>query len=138
MVCNLSAQNVQIEKIFRFSSDVGIVILGKQNGVAASLKSDNPHMLDMHCVAYQLALSSLDAAHSIQEEKYYEFVLHSLHSYFSRSNKRLGHLKIWQNILDDPDVKPLPVHQIHLLNFAKKKTNKQNVSKMFTERYHHS
>ncbi len=45
-------------------------------------------------------------------------MLHSLHSFLSRSSKRLEHLRIWQDILDEPKVKPTAVHESRWLSFA--------------------
>ena len=85
--------------------------------------SDNPYMLSMHCVAHKLALSCIDATKSVREVGYYEGMLHAIHSYFSRSSKRLEHLRNWQDVLDDPHVRPLAVHQIRWLSFANCVTN---------------
>ena len=59
----------------------------------------------------------------MKEVAYYEGMLHALHSYFSRTHKRIEHLRAWQEILDDPKVKPLAVHQIRWLSFANCVTN---------------
>ena len=80
-------------------------------------------MLSMHCIAHKLALSCLDATQSVKEVSYYEGMLHSIHSHFSRSSKRLEHLRVWQDVLEDPQVKPLSVHQIRWLSFANCVTN---------------
>ncbi|XP_053400419.1 zinc finger protein 862-like [Mercenaria mercenaria] len=106
-----------------FSSDGAALMVGKQNGVAYRLKSDSPYMLDMHCTAHRLALSSLDAAKSVKEVRYFESMLHTLHTYFSRSSKRLEHLRAWQDVLEDPKIKVLPVHQVRWLSFANCVTN---------------
>ena len=96
---------------------------GKDSGVATRLLSDNPYMVSMHCVAHKLALSCVDATKSVKEVGYYEGMLHAIHSYFSRSSKRLEHLRNWQDVLDDPKVRPLAVHQIRWLSFANCVTN---------------
>ena len=98
-------------------------MIGKNSRVATRLLSDNPYMLAMHCVAHKLALSCPDAAKSVKEVTYYEGMLHALHSYFSSTHKRTEHLRAWQEILDDPKVKPLAVYQIRWLSFANCVTN---------------
>ena len=52
--------------------------------VSKRLKKENPYMLNMHCIAYKLALSSLDTAKSEKEVSYYAGMLHALHSFLSR------------------------------------------------------
>ena len=123
LVSYLKTCKVDVSKIYGFGSDGAAVMTGKNSGVATRLLSDNPYMLAMHCVAHKLALSCLDAAKSVKEVAYYEGMLHALHSYFSRSHKRIEHLRAWQEILDDPKVKPLAVHQIRWLSFANCVTN---------------
>ena len=112
LVSYLKVCDINVSKVYGFGSDGAAVRVGKQNGVANRLKNENPYMLSMHCVAHKLALSSLDAAKSVKEVAYYEGMLHAIHSFFSRSSKRLEHLEVWQDILDDPKVKPLAVHQV--------------------------
>ena len=113
LVGYLRACDIDIRKVYGFSSDGAAVMVGKQNGVAQRLKNENEYMLSMHCVAHKLALSSLDAAKSIKEVSYFEGMLHSIHSFFNRSSKRLEHLRLWQDILDDPKVKPLSFNELH-------------------------
>ena len=118
LISLLRVCKVEMTKVFGFSSDGAAVMLGRENGVVKKLLSQNPYMMSMHCVAHKLALSSLDASKSVREVGFYEGVLHALHSHFSRSSKRLEHLRIWQDILEDPKVKPLAVHQVRWLSFA--------------------
>ena len=123
LVSYLKACKIDPSKIFGFSSDGAAVMMGKDSGVATRLLSDNPYMVSMHCVAHKLALSCVDATKSVKEVGYYEGMLHAIHSYFSRSSKRLEHLRNWQDVLDDPKVRPLAVHQIRWLSFANCVTN---------------
>ena len=119
----LKACNIDTSKIWGFSSDGAAVMMGKDNGVVRKFKIDSPYLLEMHCIAHKLALSSLDAAKQVGEVKYFESILQSLHSYFSKSSKRIEHLRTWQDVLDDDRVKPLAVHQIRWLSFANCVTN---------------
>ena len=123
LVSYLKACKIDPSKIFGFSSDGAAVMTGKDSGVATRLLSDNPYMVSMHCVAHKLALSCVDATKSVKEVGYYEGMLHAIHAYFSRSSKRLEHLRNWQDVLDDPKVRPLAVHQIRWLSFANCVTN---------------
>ena len=123
LVSYLKVCKIDTAKIYGFSSDGAAVMTGRENGVATRLLSDNPYMLSMHCVAHKLALSCIDATKSVREVGYYEGMLHAIHSYFSRSSKRLEHLRNWQDVLDDPHVRPLAVHQIRWLSFANCVTN---------------
>ena len=123
LISYFRACDIDISTVYGFGSDGAAVMTGKHIGVANRLKEQNPYMLSMHCVAHKLALSSLDAAKSVKEVRYYEGALHSIHAYFSRSSKRLEHLRVWQEVLDDPKIKPLGVHQIRWLSFANCVTN---------------
>ena len=114
----LKSCKIDTEKIFGFSSDGAAVMMGKDNGVVKKFKTDNPYLLEMHCIAHRLALSSLDAAKQVGEVKYYESMLQSLHSYFSKSSKRIEHLRMWQEVLNEDQVKLLAVHQIRWLSVA--------------------
>lgn len=99
----LKACNIDTSKIWGFSSDGAAVMMGKDNGVVSlgKLKVDSPYLREMHCIAHKLALSSLDAAKQVGEVKYFEGILQSLHAYFSKSSKRIEHLRMWQDVLDD-------------------------------------
>ena len=123
LVSYLRVCKIDVSKIFGFSSDGAAVMTGKKHGVTTRLLSDNPFMLSMHCVAHKLALSCIDATKSVKEVSYYEGMPHAIHSHFSRSSKRIEHLRVWQDVLEDPQVKPLSVHQIRWLSFANCVTN---------------
>ena len=114
----LKACNIDTSKMWG-----SVPTVGKDNGVVRKLKIDSPYLLEMHCIAHKLALSSLDAAKQVGEVKYFERKFQSLHAYFSKSSKRIEHLRTWQDVLDDDRVKPLAVHQIRWLSFANCVTN---------------
>ena len=62
---NSVAKEISSSKIIGFASDGASVMVGKENGVAARLRKENPFMLNIHCIAHRLALASHDASSSV-------------------------------------------------------------------------
>ena len=55
----LEDYEVSIKKCFGFGSDGASVMTGRENGVAALLKRENPYVTSIHCVAHRLALAEI-------------------------------------------------------------------------------
>ena len=49
---------VKINKWFGFGYDGASVMTGRENGVAAILKKENPYLIEIRCAAHRLALAS--------------------------------------------------------------------------------
>ena len=56
---------LDLQKMVIFTSDGASVMLGKNNGVAAILKREIPHLCEQHCVAHQEDLAVEDAWNAI-------------------------------------------------------------------------
>jgi ubiquitin-protein ligase len=61
---------------------------GKKNGVAAKLRSDNKPLINVHCIAHQLALACGDANNSVSYILTMEKILIQLWSLFKNSPKK--------------------------------------------------
>ena len=88
------------DKLVGFGADRASVMMGCKNGVAALLKADIPHLVEIHCVAHRLQLSVLDA---IRDHSYiieFEGGLKKLFSFYNKSPKRLRELEEVANFLD--------------------------------------
>ena len=72
------------------------------SGVATRLKSLNPSMVSVHCIAHRLALACSQAADSVPYLLRYQRVFCSVYTYFSSSSTRSSHLHHVQAVLDDP------------------------------------
>ena len=57
MVEVLREFGVETRKVMGFGSDGASVMVGKTNGVAAKLLTDNPHSVAIHCCCHRLHLS---------------------------------------------------------------------------------
>ena len=78
--------------------------LGKNNGVAAQLKKENPFMTSVHCIAHRLHLAGQDAAKEVTYFKEYESTCKQLYGYLSGSYKRMQNLKLMQDINEGPQL----------------------------------
>ena len=97
--------NLDSKKCLRFGSDGASVMTGKDNGVAALMKRNNPYLISVHCVAYRLALASSQAAEQINAIVCYQKLLSAIYSYFSHSTLRTEQLTAIQKVLDEPEIK---------------------------------
>ena len=55
-----------------FGSNGASVMTGENKGVKGRLKEQNAHMVDIHCMAHRLALSTSQAAIDIPRLKKYQ------------------------------------------------------------------
>ncbi|XP_013399516.1 zinc finger MYM-type protein 1-like [Lingula anatina] len=76
----LTKFEVSPDKVVGLGSDGASVITGKHNGVSTTLKRErNPQLIQLHCIAHQLALVSSQAANGVPDLKtYQEFMYHVL------------------------------------------------------------
>ncbi|XP_071116792.1 zinc finger protein 862-like [Haliotis cracherodii] len=110
---------VVLGKVYGMGSDGAAVMLGKRGGVAANMKDFCPHLVEMHCVAHRLALACVDVAKAVKEVSYYESILNTICSFFNRSPKCLSNLQMWQELLDEPQVRPSEVHRVRWLSMTR-------------------
>lgn len=108
-----------------FGSDGASVMTGPANGVAALARNTvNPYMLNFHCAAHRVALSS-GVLRDIPAFKQLESTVAALYAYMSRSPKRCQSLKFYQQTCALPQLKVLQAHEVsswlaklHLVHFA--------------------
>ena len=81
-------------------------MLGRSQGVAALLKVDVPHMVEIHCVAHRLELGILDA---MKNEKQLKETLQGLYKHYHYSTKVLRELREVAEALELTVLKPVNV-----------------------------
>ena len=88
---NQQLENNKLEKskLSSFASDGASVMTGKNNGVAAKLRSsNNKKLINIHCIAHRLALACGDANNSVSYILTVEKILIQLWSLFKNSAKK--------------------------------------------------
>ena len=53
---------IDMKSVIGLGTDGASAMTGKKNGVSAFLKKENPHCINVHCIAHRLALCSSQAA----------------------------------------------------------------------------
>ena len=86
--------------------------MGHKGGVAALLKADVPHLVEIHCVAHRLQLSVLDAIRDHSHISEFESGLKKLLSFYNKSPKRLGELREVASLLEEIVSKFGSLHQV--------------------------
>lgn len=110
----LAEFGVDGSKWFGFGSDGASVMTGPSNGVAALARNSvNPYMLNFHCAAHRVALSS-GVLRDIPCFKELESVVAALYAYMARSPKRCNSLKFYQHACGLPQLKVLQAHEVGL------------------------
>ena len=89
------------EKTVGVGADGASVMMGHKGGVAALLKVDIPHLIEIHCVAHRLQLSVLDAIRDHCYIREFESGLKKLFSFYNMSPKRLRELHEMASVLED-------------------------------------
>ena len=105
----------RFQKIVGFVSDGVSVMTGACNEAASKLKTKAPFCHDFHCVAHKCALAA-SAMGNVPIAREVDSVLHELHTYFSKSPKRLHRLKTWLELFHDPDVRILKPTNVRWLS----------------------
>lgn len=77
----------------------------------------NPHLIDVHCVAHKLALCSSRAAADIPRLKQHQEILSDLFYYIKASGKRAAKIKQVQEILQDPILTYKELHSVWWLSY---------------------
>ena len=88
-----SENGLPMRKVMCFCSDGASVMTCCHNGVGARLKSHNPFMQCIHCIAHRLALCCSDAADDMAYPEMAESLVNSISSYFNRSGNGLMSLR---------------------------------------------
>ncbi|CAG8538755.1 8959_t:CDS:2, partial [Scutellospora calospora] len=77
----LLAKKLDLNNIFHIGSDSASTILGKNNGVAAIFKKQNPFLLEHYYISYRLALAAKDATKNVSYFENYDSIINHLYSY---------------------------------------------------------
>ena len=95
----LSQRGIDFMKMTGFTSDGANVMVGRRNGVAAKIVSENSKCITVHCVCHRLALACVGANKDLTYIKTIETTLRQLWQWFENSAKRLTtFLKIQKNL----------------------------------------
>ena len=85
---SLTQFNLEISKCMSIVTDGAAVMVGKNNGVAAKLKTVNKKLVSIHCICHRLALACNDSNEQTSYINTVELVLRQLWQYFENSAKR--------------------------------------------------
>ena len=85
---SLTQFNLEISKCMSIVTDGAAVTVGKNNGVAAKLKTVNKKPVSIHCICHRLALACNDSNEQTSYINTVELVLRQLWQYFENSAKR--------------------------------------------------
>lgn len=86
----LQDDKLDISKLAGFSSDGASVMVGKRTGVETRLKSENPTLINVHCVCHKLALACASSNDSLTYIKTIETILRQLWQLFENSPKKMA------------------------------------------------
>ncbi|XP_013390063.1 transmembrane protein C17orf113-like [Lingula anatina] len=88
------------DRVVGLGSDGASVMTRKHNGVGTRLKREiNPQLIQLHCIAHQLALVSS------QYLKTYQEFMTNIYYWFKHSAKRISGLASLQDVLDAPKIR---------------------------------
>ena len=104
--------NMNTRNLVSFGSDGASVMVGRHNGVATKLKGENPFLVNVHCIAHCLALSTSQEANSVQLIKDFADILSSLYYHFEKSAVRSNKLHEVQEVLQEPVLSVKEVHSV--------------------------
>lgn len=115
----LAEEKIDMKKVYGFGSDGASVMVGKSHSVSALMKNENPHCVNVHCMAHRLNLATSQASKHIPYMKEVEKILSDLYFHFggSKSGNRKCELEQIQKILEDPLLKIKECYQIRWLAF---------------------
>ena len=99
-----------------FTSDGASVMLGKNNGVAAILKREIPHLYEQHCVAHREDLAVEDAWKELSLMQDIETLLRTVYTMFSRSSVKNKKFRELANVSESDIVAFRPLHDVRWLS----------------------
>ena len=108
----MATKNIQMDKISSSASDGAAVMTGRYNGAGVKLKKDIRHMVQVHCVAYKLALAARQACRDISLFNEYQLTLKQIYRYFNNSVVRYNELRALQDLLEsDKDMRQITLRE---------------------------
>ena len=91
-------QGVDPSNVMGLGTDGPTAMTGKGKGLTGMMMRDNPHIVNVHCIARQLALCTSQAAEAVPAMKDFVEVVTSLFDYFKASATRCQKLEEIQEI----------------------------------------
>ncbi|XP_069110144.1 zinc finger protein 862-like [Argopecten irradians] len=82
-----------LNKLIGMGSDGASVMVGRKTGVATQLKTVNPELINIHCVAHRLALASAQATDNIPYLRKFKDIMQQLFRFYQNSAVRMSGLK---------------------------------------------
>jgi hypothetical protein len=113
----MASRGVPVSKLVALGSDGAAAMTGRGKGVTGLLLREQPHLLNVHCVAHRLALCTSQAAEDVSALQDYQSTLTSLFYYFKGSANRVSELSQIQAQLESPQLKIKEVHSVRWLSF---------------------
>ena len=108
--------DLNLQKMVMLASDSASVMLGKNNGVAAILKREIPHLYEQHCVAQREELAVEDAWKELSLMQDIETLLRTVYTMFSRSSVKNEKFRKLANVLESDVVAFRPLHDARWLS----------------------
>ena len=97
----LPKDDLDIQKFLSLASDGASVMVGKNNGVAALLKRENPRLVNVHCIYHRLALACGDSNNEVEYMLTIERLLVQLYKWLENSCvKTVAYLKMQLRLRD--------------------------------------
>ena len=111
-----SENDLDLQKMVMFTSDGASVMLGKNNGVAAILKREIPHLCEQHCVAHREDLAVEGAWKELSLMQDIETLLRTVYTMFSRSTVKTEKFRELADISESDVVAFRPLHDVRWLS----------------------
>ena len=111
-----SKHGLDFQRMVMLTSDGASVMLGKNNGVAALLKRQIPHLTKQHCVAHRENLGIDDAWKDVPLMRDVETLLRTVYSTFSRSTVKRAKIEDLAKILDEDTLSFRPLSEVRWLS----------------------
>ena len=97
----LAKSNLDSQKFLSLASDGASVMVGKNRGVSALLKRENPRLINVHCICHRLALACGDSNNEIQYMLTIERLLIQLYKWLENSCvKTAAYMKMQLRLLN--------------------------------------
>ena len=97
----LAKDDLDVQKFLCLASDGASVMVGKNNGVAALLKRENPRLVNVHCICHRLALACGDSNNEVEYMLTIERLLVQLYKWLENSCvKMAAYLKMQLRLRD--------------------------------------
>ena len=103
--------NIDLTKVFGFTSDGASVMTGDNTGLAARMQLHNPFMLRCVCLAHKLALCVANVFATFPELVELDTTITTITTYFAFSSNRKNRLEELLEELEEPVLAVLQVHK---------------------------